>query len=254
MDENCMICYEKVFIPVELVCFRCFLPNELSCSSFCRVCRKCAHHYLELDRSVHEREFFKKCLYCPALCDTMRLHRDTAYRKDYTMMQGDGTEHYSCPYCGNHTGTQLKIDQHMDKECPLFVKQCSCGICVPRQDYIAHMPSCAHHELCSDCIEHIETIHLEEHMSSTHNKLKCVLCDAYVLFTELSSHILHSCPERTVTCEYCLHSTKCSKMERHLEIHEQFFQQQFDDLTEKLRNALREYRKFRRLRNGIFIS
>lgn len=247
--NECIICREGVFIPVELTCFRCHKKNSISCSSFCRVCRKCAHGYLQLDVSVDERDFFKKCLYCPALCSGFFMTADSAYRKDFVMMQNDVFTGHSCPYCEHVQGTQMSLDQHLDTECPEFFVQCSCGTTLKRKDYMFHLPACLHHEECEECHKYISLTLIENHMTEEHSFIKCTLCEKYFFYRDMSRHIRQECPERMIQCEYCRQGVKCSKMLNHMEQHERLFEHKFNELSEEISRVLEEYRIFRRIRH-----
>jgi len=107
-EKECIICREQVFLPVELTCFRCYKSGQISCSSFCRVCRSCAHEYLQLDKSTWSRDFLKRCLFCDARTQMMNLDAMNSYRKDYLLMAEDTYNQHLCPYCHEVRGTQIE--------------------------------------------------------------------------------------------------------------------------------------------------
>jgi hypothetical protein len=252
--NECVICREELFIPVEMTCFQCYKKNQVSCSSFCRVCRKCAHRYLQLDRPLEHRDLLKRCLYCQALSSSADLSADTAYRKDYLLIGADSSTGHSCPYCSEFSGTQLAIDQHLDTHCPEMMILCACGRTKARRELEAHFTECSHRQLCSLCSVYLLESEKEEHMMHVHHYMKCTLCEAYVAYQGMTAHIMDECPFRMVHCEYCHGAVQHRRLPAHMEDHENEFHAMFTRLMRDITTALREFNRFRRVRSGRHLS
>lgn len=248
--NECVICRENLFLAVEMTCFRCYQQNHVSCSSFCRVCRKCAHSYLQLDRPLEHRDLLKRCLYCRALCSTLNLSAETAYRKDFLLIGSDASTGHTCPYCSAFTGTQLSIDQHLDSQCPEMVILCSCGTTNPRKLLAAHYLECPERQPCTVCHLFFRNVDVEDHMMRAHRQMRCALCDAYVAYHVMTLHIMNDCPHRTVHCNYCEAAVQYKTLPTHMEEHEAEFYTTFQRLMRNITTALREYNRFRRARNA----
>ena len=249
--NECIICREEILIAVELTCFECYRKNSLSCSSFCRVCRKCAHDYLQLDRPVYRRELFKRCFYCRAHSTSFQLNPDSAYRKDYAMIRADLTNEHRCPYCHEFQGTQLSIDQHMDTTCPDMVVLCACEVAMPRKHQIDHFPHCSERHPCTECSTYLLKEQVEDHMTLVHQRMKCMLCDEFIVYHDMTAHLLNHCTHRMVRCDYCSSHVAYHRMASHMTEHEQYFESMFQRLMRTITNALRDYNHFRRVRNRL---
>ena len=247
--NDCVICREELLIAVEMTCFRCYKKNQISCSSFSRVCRKCAHTYLQLDQPVEHRDMMKRCLYCPALCSTLHLSMETAYRKDYLLLRADASTNHRCPYCFQFQGTQLAIDQHLDSNCPDMIVPCACGATLSRTLWEQHFRFCSERKQCSLCFLFILQSEMEDHMIHTHHHMKCALCDDYVAYHAMTVHIMEECSSRMVHCEYCQAAIPFRTVSAHMEEHENEFHTTFLRLMRNITTALREYNQFRRARN-----
>lgn len=247
--KECLICKETPLIPVELICFHCFRPNTITCSSYTRVCRKCAHDYLELDKSVLERNTRKRCFFCSEKVSTRDLSPSVSYRKDYLLMVEDVKDDYTCPYCHEYTGNQLSIDHHLDNQCPLVFIQCPCGSAIRRQDFFNHLFFCSHHERCLSCHQFIAHTDLKKHMNEKHQQESCRWCQAFICSAHVSDHETLECPERIIMCSLCHSSIRFRNMNQHLEEHGQFFQTGFRRLIQETTSVLNEYRRFIRYRN-----
>ena len=249
--EECVICRERLLIPVELTCFGCFKKNTLSCSSLCRLCRRCAHEYLQLDRRRMDRDLFRRCLYCPSVCSVFRLTSETAYRKDFIMMRADTSSDHRCPYCAGFQGTQVQVDHHLDHECPAFCEECPCGEAVKKADVQAHRASCLYHGFCERCDRYILLSKTESHMMDEHELMKCGLCEQFIPFRSVADHIARYCRERLVRCDYCFQAVRYSRMAMHMEQHEHDFQERFHEISTEANSVLADYKRFRRARNRL---
>lgn len=247
--NECVICREKVFLAVEITCFPCYRPHVLSCSSFCRVCRKCAHEYLQLDRPVFHREATRKCLYCPAVCSPLSLTPETAYRKDFLWIRADVLSEHSCPYGCPFKGTQLAVDHHLNAHCQEMVEVCSCGTATRRHQKKDHVAECPDHCPCTVCHAFVLRSHLENHYMETHQYMKCGLCEDYIAYDQMTLHLLEQCRHRMMRCEYCQAHVAYYLFPLHMQDHENDFQTTFTRLVQSATTALREYNYFRRIRN-----
>lgn len=245
---ECIICKDTVLIPVEVTCFECFSKDKVSCSTFSRVCRKCAHDYLELDKSVVQRRLYTRCFYCPAVVRLFNLSSHNAYRKDFLLVQNDVSQNHVCPYCHIFQGNQIMIDTHLDTECPAFVVQCSCGRCLERQDLSFHYPFCLQHAQCQECQDYIVVDNFESHMSEHHDMRRCTLCRKFVLVQDVLTHLTQECPHRIISCDYCQASLEFRHMTTHLDDHVKNFETTFQQLTQRISHILDDYRRFIRFR------
>lgn len=248
-EKECIICREQVFLPVELTCFRCYKSGQISCSSFCRVCRSCAHEYLQLDKSTWSRDFLKRCLFCDARTQMMNLDAMNSYRKDYLLMAEDTYNQHLCPYCHEVRGTQIEIDQHIDRTCPQFYQQCACGTSLRREDFIFHFSSCSQYDKCQVCNEYILQAEIHEHMIKKHDMIQCLLCDQYVPYRTLNVHVLHICPQRLVACDFCHQEIKISMLEIHFQEHDNALRTRVSVLSNQINTVLEEFRLLNRIRS-----
>lgn len=193
----------------------------------------------------------KRCLYCPALCSTLNLSADTAYRKDFLLIGGDVATHHHCPYCDVFHGTQLAIDQHLDTTCPDMVVLCACGTVRARREMEAHIPYCTEREECGVCHLFVLGVEMEDHMMNVHHHMRCTLCGTYVAYHVMTLHIMDDCPFRTVHCDYCHGAVQFGRMAQHMEEHESYFQSTFLRLMRSMTTALRDYNQFRRARRRL---
>lgn len=242
MSVNCVICREEVFLPVEMTCFRCYKTDKVCCSSFCRVCRKCAHQYLELDKSLGSRDFLKRCLYCPALINIMSLNDGNAYRKDYLLMSNDERGNHGCPYCGQFKGSQLEIDRHLDQDCPRIEILCPCGASMTKSDYPHHIMCCALHQECTICKHFVLQSDFERHQREYHNKIRCVLCACFIDYEKTIHHLREECVERSVQCSFCHEELSFRRLDAHWEEHERSLDRRLQLLTSEMRKLLCDVR------------
>ena len=249
--NECVVCREEVFLPVEMTCFPCYRKNNICCSSFCRVCRKCAHDYLQLDKPVYHRDVMRRCLYCPSVCSTLSLTPNTAYRKDFLMIRADASVDHHCPYCRESTGTQLATDHHLETVCQETVVVCPCGVAMPRKACREHVSSCPRRRKCTVCDAFVLVAEMEDHMMNAHQHMRCGLCDEDVPYDAMTVHLLEQCRHRMVRCEYCHTSIAYHRIPSHMDEHEQYFQSMFSRLAQSAVAALRDYNHFRRIRNRL---
>jgi len=120
ISNKCCICMEEPFLPVEFICFPCYSNKKIHCCSFYRICMLCANNYLELDKDIGERDFYKKCIFCPSLCCLHSHNRSNSYKIDFCKIVQDEANHYICPYCNIFTGSQIQIFHHLEKDCECY--------------------------------------------------------------------------------------------------------------------------------------
>ena len=249
--NECVICRGNVFLPVEMTCFPCYRKNNVCCSSFCRVCRQCAHDYLQLDKSLYHRDIERRCLYCPSVCSTISLTPETSYRKDFIMICADTSVGHRCPYCNKCSGTQLAVDQHIDSECEKVAAVCACGVATLREGLEGHYPSCRQRKKCMVCDSFILLSEFENHMNHRHQHMRCGLCSTFILFDHMTVHLLNECRYRTVRCDYCHTNVVYHRFAFHMHEHENYFQDIFTRLMQAMTTTLRDYHHFRRIRNRV---
>ena len=246
MNENCCVCMDKLFLPVELLCFDCYKKNSINCSSFSRLCLPCAHSFLQLDIHPDERDFYKRCLYCQNMTYLHRITREKAYRKDFLLMLHD-TQQHTCPYCKNYTGTQIMMNHHLEKECPDFFLDCACKNVYKRQDFYFHLFSCPQHQFCQLCQKYILKVGFSDHMKDQHDFIMCVLCKTYVPLDGYTRHIDEFCEERNIICGYCFRNVTHKNHKAHLAAHMDDLVQDIHILNQKYNDLMEKYKTLKEL-------
>jgi hypothetical protein len=242
MNGNCCICLEKCLIPVEVKCFSCYTPNQISCSSFCRVCIACVFRFLQLDIDSDQRDFTKKCLFCPGTVSPYTLSPDNAFRLDYTLMLMDSKVDHVCSFCLNYSGSQIMIHQHLERECPKYSKQCECKKVFQKQDFYFHLFSCSSHFHCKLCTKYIEKSQFTNHMKFIHNYISCPYCQQYVFSEIFLDHTENNCLERPVTCGFCFEVMKHQYYKTHLVEHLNDVVQELKQIKHTYQECLEKYK------------
>lgn len=252
MDHHlCVICYDDVFLPVEIVCFTCFRIDQIHCCTFLRICIQCAHTYLQLDRSSSTRDFFRKCLFCNAYATIHNLSISNAYRIDFFSMSKDHCQSYTCPFCRKYRGNQISIVKHLQKDCPDMLLDCECGVCMPRRDYWFHLESCPLHHLCPHCHEYIHIHRFNDHCRDVHEMSKCSFCNVFVRIDLYEHHLTHICPNRLVSCEICNIWIRMVQFIEHMEEHEQEAWDQIKSLKSRLLDWMQTIRRIQDLKRRL---
>lgn len=249
MNDYCCICMEKLFIPVEIICFACHKNNQLNCSSLCRLCLFCVHSFLQLNIDGNLRDCYKKCIYCSEMAYLLDLIASNAYRKDYSLMILDKTSDYNCPFCLYYKGSQMMISRHLEKDCIKFPVQCECFRVFPREDFDFHLHSCSHHILCLICNLYIPKIDIKNHMKHDHDHILCKMCNQFIFIENLTLHIENYCPDRFIICSYCLQLTIFKNYKNHLSIHMEDLNNDINKLNADYKRLLANYRQLQCLLN-----
>lgn len=215
----CSICMEELLLPTEVICFACFRPNELGCSSVHRTCLRCAYQWLQLDKDADQRDYFRKCLYCPRHALLQTLDTNTALRKDFMVMLKDEKNDYSCPFCDAFHGTQMMIHRHLEDNCTRFPMQCSCRRVLAREDFYFHLVTCTHHKYCYDCRIYLKRSMYDQHLKDVHDQMQCKSCGQYILMDNFVRHNDAECPERLMVCTCCMKLTPYRQFRSHLMEH-----------------------------------
>ena len=240
----CYICRENVFLPVEIICFKCYKKNELHCNSYIRICLECSIKYLEISKNRYDRKDIVKCLLCPETVNPKLLKRDESIRIDFLTLKDD-KEIYMCPFCNNYEGTSLNIYKHLN-ECPFYFRQCCCGTIVQYQiNYKYHLYFCSKHKQCKDCEEFIHIDSFNLHMQQEHEKYLCKFCFNY--YIDLDEHI-NKCENRYVNCFYCYTSMQYNRYEQHLIEHENENIEkikQLEEMKKQIESQLENIRNYR---------
>jgi hypothetical protein len=247
----CYICQNEVYLPVELVCFPCYDRQKIHCLTYVRICVSCAIPYLQLDKSVEQRESVK-CLFCSKSCDTKKLTLDKAFVFDFLLIRGDGHSnngHY-CPFCFRIISTS--ITEHIRTECPQYYEQCICGRSTTREWSCLHKRYCCQHHQCSICKEYIPKKKFELHCFEMHDLLLCEKCGQYISVQSFSNHVHHSCPNRIVQCSFCTESVPFAKYESHLMEHEKDVKNVIESVRELSLRLFQKYASIQKKRTELF--
>ena len=242
--EICAICMENVFLPVELISFDCFRDNQINCSSLTRCCRKCVHDFLQLDTDSFERDFVRRCLFCPGLAHPRFLNHCNAYRKDFMLMKQD-VHVYHCPYCHDMSGTQITINRHLETDCEMIPVQWLCGHITIRKEKEDHVASCEYYTKCQFCEEYMIQSELKPHMLNDHNLIECALCRTILPRLLMNHHMTYQCPERRDTCEVCHEEFRHDEIHQHYETHLKKIETEVFLCKRQLVKLMRDYRKIR---------
>jgi hypothetical protein len=195
---------EELLLPTEVICFACFRPNELGCSSIHRTCLRCVYRWLQLDKDADQRDYYRKCLYCPQHALLQTLDTTTAFRKDFMAMLSDEKDNYSCPFCNIFHGTQVLIHRHIEHDCSKLPIQCFCRRVLLREDFFFHLFHCTHHKYCYDCKIYLKRSIYGQHLKDVHHQIQCKSCGEYVSFERYGHHLDSECPDRLMVCTCCM--------------------------------------------------
>lgn len=248
MMEVCAICMESVFLPVQLTCFDCYKDNTVNCSSFARLCRKCAHNYLQLDLDLYDRDLLKRCLLCPGFAHPRFLNHSNAYRKDFLLMNQD-TRTAKCPYCLDVEGTQIVLDRHIDSECAHVPIQGMCGHIVLRGSVANHVTNCSEYVRCEFCHEHVFGSDMRNHLMYEHHLIECTQCKSPVPQLMISIHKTDHCPKRMHACEMCSDVFPHDGMRDHYNHHLRCIEVQMKATRQKLLRLISYVRKIHAILN-----
>lgn len=248
INEKCCICMEKVLIPVEITCFPCHQDTNINCFSFQRVCLVCAHEYLELDKHVQDREFYKKCIYCPSVCCLHRQSKKNSYRIDFVSLIQDPLSCYFCPYCKYFCGNQLEIFHHLES-CSDYFIECPCKQTLMKKDFSFHLFHCNHHLQCSICNDFVLKSKMKTHLQDEHDLCLCNMCTHYIEKTKFDQHISSQCPDRLVICSYCIQFVKYKNYHSHLSDHFQELKNEMQTYHENYHHIMEKFNKLRQLMN-----
>lgn len=248
MNENCCICMEKLVIPVEFTCFSCFSFNQIGCSSFCRVCLACATSFLQLDKDVEQRDYTKKCLYCPGTVSLSQITAKRSLRKDFTLMLLDNSSN-GCPFCNNFVGTQIILNHHIEKECPKYYMQCSCHRVFKREDFYFHLFSCSAHLHCNLCTRYVLKNQYMDHMYHAHEYSLCHSCQQFIKSPMLNNHAINDCRDRFVVCDYCKEMCRFKNYKDHLEDHLNAVTCDIREMNVSYQDLVAKYRQLKTLLN-----
>jgi hypothetical protein len=218
MLPKCAICLEKVFIPVELICFQCSKTNEINCHSFNRVCEKCVIDYLSLDKHAQDRDSIKKCIYCDSVINPQKIV-ESPYKIDFLLMSLDNDHEVMCPFCNQYCSTHINVYKHLQKDCYEYKIHCICGFYDSRK-YIdsSHKKKCCFFKECIECHNWIYIKDYDKHIQSEHNKNYCNICSRTTLLERIE-HIESECIYRLIQCKYCDKKLMAETFLDHLIVH-----------------------------------
>lgn len=242
MTNNCIICLENLFLPVEIICFGCYKNYEINCSSLSRICLKCANTFLQLDKNIEDRDYYKKCIYCSSLCYLHKINCKNAFKKDFYSMIKD-TNIYNCPYCFAFTDDQISICNHLEKDCPKYYVLCDCKKIFIREDFYFHLFSCPKYSFCNICKKYVNKNIFNNHMQNEHDYIYCNLCKDYFKKLLFENHIENECPERLIVCTFCLQLIIYKDYKKHLLDHRIDLLNNLDELNNKYNQCIENLNK-----------
>lgn len=241
MDETCIICYQRVRVPVRFICFPCkHTHGRPTCNSMIRVCLMCAREYLQLTKYRYERDNQRKCLTCPAKTVLYRLNATNAYEKDFLMMRNDSCADYSCfnseKGCNFH-GTQNQLDNHNQNDCEYRIVLClHCRLTYQFNEKEEHYLICEGKKTCDHCEKRIVKSDYLYHLKNDHNMTTCYYCDLSILVSELSHH-LENCLDRPYRCDECRRIMVYRLKDTHLKQHLHEWANQIINLRLKIQHV-----------------
>ena len=225
---KCILCWEPIVVPVEIICMPCYDMNFLSCNTHIRLCLYCCIHFFQLHRKSIDREYAKKCIYCPQRIRLHHLHLNNTFRVDFTMIRTmidreERKKHrslcWTCPFCGTEEIQAIHMTRHILADCPMYYEECECHDIIVRGDKEIHRQRCTSYRKCAQCAEFVRKINFAFHMRNMHQQIECQDCKVYVNLVHLSIHRKTECFFRSMMCEICSQSIVFSNMQNHLENH-----------------------------------
>lgn len=247
MLPKCIICYETVLLPVQMICFSCHSDTDIHCNTFCRICLRCAKKFLQLDLSWTEREFYKKCFFCAGTVVIYNLMEKDAFQFDYTWMQLDNDSLHNCPFCHQPNFSHIGLLRHL-KICDQYTVTCECGITLERKDFLFHYAGCPYYEFCSSCSRYLIKTEMDKHQLDLHFNIKCFMCKQYYQSDMMENHLKSYCSHRLLRCHLCNQMVRFYQMETHWNMHEEKILKEINHLKYQLWLKMKEYQLFRRLR------
>jgi hypothetical protein len=246
---------ENAFLPVEMICFPCYKNNTVNCSTFSRVCLTCTFSYLQLNLALEEREFYKKCLFCPSQTCLHEINHENSFKFDFPLMIADQKKNHTCPFCTIYMGTQIEIFHHIERFCPLMFIECSCSTIIQRRHQHIHLEDCIMHIKCRLCLEHSNRIEFykknefKDHMKDVHHIRYCNLCNEFINEVSYNQHIESKCPERIIICTYCIQMIRAKEFNTHVYGHLDSVKKELEESIENHNEILERYNKIKRMFN-----
>lgn len=250
--EICSICMDTVFLPVEMTSFSCFCENKIHCCSLIRTCRLCTFDFLQLNKDITDRDFVKKCLYCPGVCHPRFITPYSSFRKDFILMKNDKNI-YNCPFCTVFIGTQIEIDKHIDYFCPNTPIQCDCGKVILKNKLSEHENNCLYYTKCEICSINVKKYDLKQHLIHLHNLMECYHCKKFILKPLMPDHIIFTCSERIEKCKICKADFPHYDIHDHHMSHLKNLEDRILIQKKKLNSLLQEYKNMKMTINESFL-
>ena len=227
MLPNCMLCLEKVSIPVEILAFPCCKKESKNPYSMTRYCEACVIRFLELDKKISERSPTIKCLFgdCEIVEGGASNPTQHSYKKDYMLMSMD-TDGHTCPLCSVWKGTHLDLEKHVHKECSQREQTCECGGRFFGPDWDLHKKECDFFKMCPVCEEMVCRVDLTTHLQTEHSMIVCTSCEQATT-SSIAEHLKDECGMRIIKCDYCSFKTLAKNYLDHLMGHAQRCKERF---------------------------
>lgn len=226
MLPKCMICLERVSIPVEILAFPCCEKLSKNPYSMTRFCEACVIKLLELDKEISEKSSKIKCLFGDCEITVIKagdggsmIWKAPLYKKDYMLMSMD-TDSHTCSLCLEWKGTHLDLEKHVHQECSKREQTCECGVRFFGPDWDLHKKECEFFKTCPVCEEMVCRVNLTIHLQNKHSMIVCTSCEQATT-SSIAEHLKDECGMRIIKCDHCSFKTLAKNYLDHLMGHAQ---------------------------------
>ena len=244
----CSICQSDICIPVTIKAFGCYNTNRFNCHSMTRFCFECTIKYLQLNRSVIDRDEEIKCLFCPEKCYPKELNFENSFMFDFLLHAQLFPKKTNCPFC---FGSYDNIFKHLE-DCESSYIQCSCGYVTLQQLYPFHILNCQEFEICLECDQPIHQNYYETHLYEEHGIEKCSQCGEFIKIINRAEHDMFSCRYRYINCCVCHNSICFNDLEEHYNEHKKNIKNIIIDMNNMIMKLSDDYRNILKDENFYF--
>lgn len=244
----CSICQCDIHIPVSIICFPCYQPNKFHCNAITRFCYECIIRYVQLNRSVLDRDSSLKCLFCNESCNPRELDYRNTFQFDFLLHSQLCPDKTSCPYCFCEVSNIFK---HLE-ECNSSYTQCSCGYVTLKQLYKFHYIDCPDYHYCERCDQFIKKSDWYSHLETEHEMYECFDCNEIVLISNKNIHNMYLCPYRFIRCRFCKKNICFQNLEEHFNEHKNEIKKTISDIKDMLIKLYEHYNSILREEQNYF--